>query len=232
MSTDENRPRYAGVIPHPGPDRIFLDEESFQDIVKWAEEAPHGVQITEVQDIPAVTVESWPASTDTTLAQTPRRNPLVITAMATAAVLGSGLGTIGLPAPPVRQQKPPRPPKRYRKESEQERRARQQRNKLEKTAEQDNGVQEITDENLHRMAGALRDRRPKSVGWYAYQNKAMDSSSAGSHIFMLCGEGCTHVTPPEQAPDGYYGAGWKFQLVGRADVLAEQQRRNNQEKSK
>jgi len=50
--------------------------------------------------------------------------------------------------------------------------------------------------------------------WGVYQNLALDSVGAGHMQFMRFGEGCTHIAPPVCMPDGAWGAGWKYVLVG------------------
>lgn len=50
--------------------------------------------------------------------------------------------------------------------------------------------------------------------WAAYQNQAMDSTSAGHLQFLAVGPKNTFKEPPKQYPDTGYGAGWKYQFVG------------------
>lgn len=47
-----------------------------------------------------------------------------------------------------------------------------------------------------------------------YRNEATDSASCGQVIFLAYGPGCTLAEPPPHAPDGSYGMGWKFCLIG------------------
>ena len=47
-----------------------------------------------------------------------------------------------------------------------------------------------------------------------YRNEALDSGNAGQVIFLAYGPGCTLTEPPPHAPDGRYGMGWKFCLIG------------------
>lgn len=51
--------------------------------------------------------------------------------------------------------------------------------------------------------------------WGLYQNLALDSATKGHVQFLRYGEGCTYTEPPGQLPDGAWGAGWKYRLVGR-----------------
>ena len=53
--------------------------------------------------------------------------------------------------------------------------------------------------------------------YYCYENKALDSGNAGHCIFIKCGPGCSFETPPESAPDGNWGPGWKYRLVGKVN---------------
>jgi hypothetical protein len=50
--------------------------------------------------------------------------------------------------------------------------------------------------------------------WAAYQNKAMDSASAGNVIYLAIGPQNTFKTRPEHAPDGPHGMGWKYLPIG------------------
>jgi hypothetical protein len=54
--------------------------------------------------------------------------------------------------------------------------------------------------------------------WAVYENQQMDSSHYGDMICVRFGPDCTYKTPPEHAPDGHYGAGWKYRYVGMADL--------------
>ena len=56
--------------------------------------------------------------------------------------------------------------------------------------------------------------RSSYVTYGVYRNEALDSGSCGQVIFCAYGPGCTLAEPPKQAPDGHYGAGWKFRLIG------------------
>lgn len=47
-----------------------------------------------------------------------------------------------------------------------------------------------------------------------YRNEALDSGSCGQVIFLAYDPGCTLAEPPPYAPDGRYGMGWKFRLIG------------------
>ena len=51
--------------------------------------------------------------------------------------------------------------------------------------------------------------------WGCYQNLALDSAGAGHMQFLRFGEGCTYAQPPPCMPDGAWGAGWKYVLIGR-----------------
>jgi hypothetical protein len=50
--------------------------------------------------------------------------------------------------------------------------------------------------------------------WAAYQNKALDSASAGHLQFLAVGPKNTLKEAPKQAPDTQHGLGWKYQFVG------------------
>lgn len=76
---------------------------------------------------------------------------------------------------------------------------------------------EIEPYNIHQMEGAVRDRGGHAK-WYAYRNDVMDSAAHENYVFLLVGRRCTHEEPPPHLPDGYYGAGWKYRLVGIVDV--------------
>lgn len=54
--------------------------------------------------------------------------------------------------------------------------------------------------------------------WAAYQNQAMDSSSAGHLQFLAVGPKNTLKEAPEQAPDTQHGTGWKYRFVGWVDL--------------
>lgn len=47
-----------------------------------------------------------------------------------------------------------------------------------------------------------------------YQNVDMSSIDLGRLTFLKFGEGCTFAEPPEKAPDGPQGAGWRYYHVG------------------
>lgn len=64
----------------------------------------------------------------------------------------------------------------------------------------------------------MRSRDRAGTQWWAYRNEALDATLAGHLVFLQCGEGCSHPEPPEQAPDGSYGAGWKYRLLGRVNL--------------
>lgn len=65
---------------------------------------------------------------------------------------------------------------------------------------------------------ALSVIRKRGGTWAAYENKAMDSSSAGDRICLQFGKGCTYEAPPPCLPDGPYGSGWKYVLIGIVDL--------------
>lgn len=50
--------------------------------------------------------------------------------------------------------------------------------------------------------------------WGIFQNLALDSAGAGHMQFLRFGEGCTYTRPPPCMPDGAWGAGWKYVLIG------------------
>lgn len=52
----------------------------------------------------------------------------------------------------------------------------------------------------------------------AYQNQALDSAGLGHFVFLIIGPGRALVEAPARAPDGPYGAGWKYQHVGYLDL--------------
>ena len=54
--------------------------------------------------------------------------------------------------------------------------------------------------------------------WYAYQNHDLGHGNLGHLQFLRCGEGCTHTTPPDKAPDSVSGFGWRYQPVGRGNL--------------
>lgn len=51
-----------------------------------------------------------------------------------------------------------------------------------------------------------------------YQNKVLDSSDAGRLIFLIVGPTRTLKEPPKRAPDGPYGPGWQYLLLGLLDL--------------
>jgi hypothetical protein len=51
-----------------------------------------------------------------------------------------------------------------------------------------------TDEQLATM-------RARGGRWAGYQCKALDSSQAGTYVFLKFGPGCTYEAPPMHAPD-------------------------------
>ena len=64
----------------------------------------------------------------------------------------------------------------------------------------------------------LETIRSRGGCWWAYENQDLGSGDAGRLVFLRCGEGCTHATPPPRAPDGSYGLGWRYLLVGQLDL--------------
>lgn len=60
--------------------------------------------------------------------------------------------------------------------------------------------------------------RERGGTWACYENKALDSADAGRCIYIKYGEDCTFKVPPTPAPDGPYGLGWKYILVGPVDL--------------
>ena len=78
---------------------------------------------------------------------------------------------------------------------------------------------ELTVEDFQKVPSESLDQMKYSGGdWYAYQNQVMDSCGLGHIIYLKCGEGCTHKTPPKNAPDGNYGLGWKYRLIGKVEL--------------
>lgn len=47
-----------------------------------------------------------------------------------------------------------------------------------------------------------------------YRNECFDSSTFGQVIFLAYGPGCTMPEPTPCAPDGPYGSGWRYRLIG------------------
>lgn len=65
---------------------------------------------------------------------------------------------------------------------------------------------------------ALATMRERGGSWFVYQNMALDSSNTGHVLFLKCGPDCTLKDPPPHAPDGPYGLGWKYRMVGRVEL--------------
>lgn len=64
---------------------------------------------------------------------------------------------------------------------------------------------------------ALRKGRREGTRWAAYAWAAIGEDFRG-FIFLRVGEGCTFSEPPDHAPDGSWGAGWKYRLAGFVDL--------------
>lgn len=64
----------------------------------------------------------------------------------------------------------------------------------------------------------LRQRSRTGARWAAFLNVAMDSGVHGKLIYIHVGEGCTYKEPPKHAPDGSWGAGWKFLFSGYVNL--------------
>lgn len=77
--------------------------------------------------------------------------------------------------------------------------------------EDDMQVVEVEEENLASM-------RKLGGKWAAYQNVAMDSADLGRFIFLRIGPNNTFQTPPDKAPDGPHGTGWKYAYKGWVDL--------------
>lgn len=65
---------------------------------------------------------------------------------------------------------------------------------------------------------SLKKMRERGGTWACYENQAFDSASAGHRIYLQFGPGCTHETPPTQAPDGAHGPGWKYRFIGQVNL--------------
>ena len=61
---------------------------------------------------------------------------------------------------------------------------------------------------------SLKSMRKLGGKWAAYRNEAMDSVDLGRLIFLQVGPNNTFKRPPEKAPDGSYGPGWKYLFKG------------------
>lgn len=70
----------------------------------------------------------------------------------------------------------------------------------------------------------LRERIGSGESVAVYRNEAMDSATCGHHIFLLIGPTRTFQEPPKNAPDGAYGAGWKYCFVGFLNLETNQLR--------
>lgn len=64
----------------------------------------------------------------------------------------------------------------------------------------------------------LKVMRERGGTWACYENKALDSVDAGRRIYIKYGPGCTFEVPPPHAPDGPYGTGWKYLIVGSVNL--------------
>ena len=78
--------------------------------------------------------------------------------------------------------------------------------------------EDIHEDALLAMKDILERHTGKRVGFYAYQNQAMDSSGLGRLKFLLCGEGCTFDMPPGKMPDTATEINWMYQLVNDAPL--------------
>lgn len=72
----------------------------------------------------------------------------------------------------------------------------------------------------HIHEAQLATMRERGGKWAAYQNHDMGHSELGLLVFLQYGEGRTHATPPERAPDGPHGLGWRYLHVGYVDLAS------------
>lgn len=64
----------------------------------------------------------------------------------------------------------------------------------------------------------LRELRSRGGRWAAYQNQDLSSLGRGALQYLRVGEGCTFSEPPDQAPDGPAGLGWRHRYIGMVDL--------------
>ena len=64
----------------------------------------------------------------------------------------------------------------------------------------------------------LQTLRERGGNWYTYQSHDMSSATLGDLQFLQCGEGRTYKTLPTRVPDTQHGLGWKYLLVGKANL--------------
>lgn len=75
-------------------------------------------------------------------------------------------------------------------------------------------MHKFTGETVDIDRDVMATLRSRGGSWAVYQNVDMSSIDLGRLTFLKFGKGCTFGEPPEKAPDGPHGAGWRYYHVG------------------